>query len=81
MDARSFICCPIIYEEKALGILAVDNVKTKRPLFQSDISLLMGITPEIGISIHNAILIEAKEHQFRSLLQVLAAAIYARDPP
>ncbi|MBM2833286.1 MAG: hypothetical protein HW406_447 [Candidatus Brocadiaceae bacterium] len=80
MGAKAFICCPIIYEEKSLGILVVDNIKTKSPLLQSDISLLMGIAPGIGISIHNALLIEAKEHQFRSLLQVLAATIDARDP-
>jgi len=80
MGTRSFICCPIIYEEQSLGILAVDNLKTKRPLVQSDINLLMGIAPEIGISIHNAILIDAREYQFRSILQVLASSIDARDP-
>lgn len=79
MGIKSFICCPIIYEKKSLGILAVDNVKTKRPLCQSDISLLMGIAPEIGISIHNATLIETKERQFKSILLVLAASIDARD--
>lgn len=80
LGAKSFISCPIVYEEEPLGILAVDNIKTKRPLVQSDINLLMGIAPQIGISIHNAILTEVKEHQFRSILQVLAASIDARDP-
>lgn len=79
MGTKSFICCPIINEEESLGILAVDNIKTKRPLCQSDISLLMGISSELGISIHNAALIEAKERQFKSILQVLAASIDARD--
>jgi len=79
MGTKSFICCPIINEEDSLGILAVDNIKTKRPLRQSDISLLMGIAPEIGISIHNATLIETKERQFKSILLVLAASIDARD--
>jgi len=79
MGAKSFICCPIIYEGKSLGILAVDNIKTKRPLVQSDISLLMGVAPEIGISIHNCMLMEAKERQFKSIIQVLAASIDARD--
>ena len=80
IGSRSFICCPIIYEEESLGILAVDNIKTKRPLIQSDINLLMGIAPAIGVGIHNAMLIEAKEHQFRSMLKALAASIDARDP-
>jgi len=80
MGAKSFICCPIIYEDESLGILAVDNIKTKRPLIQSDINLLMGIAPEIAISIYNAMLIEARERQFKSIIQVLAASIDARDP-
>jgi len=80
MGTKSFICCPIVYEDESLGILAVDNIKTKRPLVQSNINLLMGIAPQIGISIHNAMLTETKERQFRSILQVLAASIDARDP-
>lgn len=80
MGAKSFICCPIVYEGESLGVLVVDNVKKKRPLGQSDVNLLMGITPEIGISIHNARLIDGAINQFKSVIQVLAASIDARDP-
>jgi signal transduction histidine kinase len=52
--AQSFICCPIVCEGESLGILAVDNLQTKRPLIRSDMSLLMGIAPVIGISINNS---------------------------
>jgi putative nucleotidyltransferase with HDIG domain len=79
LGSKSFICCPIICEDEAIGILAVDNLKSKRPLLQSDMSQLMGIAPMIGVSIRNAQLIEGKTLQFRSLLQVLAASIDARD--
>jgi HD-GYP domain-containing protein (c-di-GMP phosphodiesterase class II) len=79
MGTQSFICCPIIYEKESLGVLVTDNVKTKKPLLQSDMSLLMGIASEIGISIHNAALFDTKERQFKSILQVLAASIDARD--
>ncbi|HEY5974493.1 MAG TPA: HD domain-containing phosphohydrolase, partial [Geobacteraceae bacterium] len=80
LGAQSFICCPIICDGQSVGILAVDNVTSRRPLVQSDMSLLMGIAPVIGISIHNASLIDAKVRQFSSLLQVMAATIDARDP-
>jgi HD-GYP domain-containing protein (c-di-GMP phosphodiesterase class II) len=80
MGAKSFICCPIVYEEESLGILVVDTIKKKRPLGQSDVNLLMGMTPEIGISIHNARLIDDAISQFKSVIQVLAASIDARDP-
>jgi HD-GYP domain-containing protein (c-di-GMP phosphodiesterase class II) len=80
LGSQSFICCPIICDGEPLGLLAVDNLKTKRPLVQSDMNLLMGIAPVIGISIRNADLLEARVHQMRSILQVMAASIDARDP-
>ncbi|UFS70058.1 HD domain-containing protein [Geomonas sp. RF6] len=80
LGCESFICCPIISEGESIGVLAVDNPKSKRPLVHSDISLLMGIAPMIGISIHNANLMEAKFRQFSSFLKVMAASIDARDP-
>lgn len=79
MGARSFICCPIISHEESLGILAVDNKSTKRPLIQSDMSLLYVVAASIGSSLSNAELIESKIRQFNSLLQTLAASIDARD--
>jgi len=73
--AQSFICVPIMYEGEPLGILLVDNLRSKRPLTQSDMSLLMGIAPQIAISIHNAMsyqrLKESKdrEHNLRKLFE------------
>ena len=80
MGSQSFICCPIICDGQSIGILAVDNLRSKRPLVKSDLSLLMGIASVIGISIRNADLMEARQRQFSSILQVLAASIDARDP-
>jgi hypothetical protein len=80
LGSKSFICCPIICENESIGILAVDNLASKRPLIQSDISLLIGIASVLGISIRNAELLEARERQFQSILKTLAASIDARDP-
>ncbi len=67
LNAHSFICIPIVYERESLGVLFVDNLKSKRPLSQSDISLLTGIATQIAISIHNALsyqkLEESKERE------------------
>lgn len=79
IGSRALICCPIVCEEDTIGVLAVDNVKSKKPLVQSDISLLMGIASVIAISIRNSELIEARLRQFHSVLHVLAASIDARD--
>ena len=51
---QSFICVPLVYEGESLGVLLADNIQSKRPLSQSDISLLSGIATQIAISIHNA---------------------------
>jgi HD-GYP domain-containing protein (c-di-GMP phosphodiesterase class II) len=80
LGSQSFICCPIICDRESLGILAVDNLRSKQPLVQSDISLLMGIASVLGVSIRNADLHEAREKQFKSILLALAASIDARDP-
>ncbi len=79
IGTKSFICCPLIYGEESIGILAVDNIKSKRPLLQRDVNLLMGIAMEIAISLTNAKLLEMKERQFHSTLRALAASIDARD--
>lgn len=80
MGVKSFICCPIVYEGESLGVLAVDNLETKKPLVQSDINMIMGIAPQIAVSINNIKLIEARLKQFQSILQALVASTEARDP-
>ncbi len=80
LGTQAFICCPIVCDGKSVGILAVDNFKSKRVLVQSDMSLLLGITHVIGISIRNSQLLEARMRQFKSVVEVLAASIDTRDP-
>jgi len=79
LGTQSFICCPIVHDEESIGILAVDNLKSKRLLVQSDISLLQGFAPVIGVSIRNAALLDTTLRQFNSIVQVMAASIDARD--
>ncbi len=80
IGSQSFICCPIICEGRSIGILAVDNLQSKRALVESDLSLLLGIAHVIGISIRNVELLDDRNRQMQSILQTLAASIDARDP-
>ncbi len=75
IGVKSFICCPIVYEGEALGVLAVDNSSSKRPLLQRDVNLLMGIAPQLGICIRNV----RKEAHIRLLLSSTAEGIYGVD--
>jgi len=80
MNVKSFICCPIIFENESIGVLAVDNIETKKALVQRDVNLLMGIAPQIAVGIYNIRLVEARLRQFQSILQALVASTEARDP-
>jgi HD-GYP domain-containing protein (c-di-GMP phosphodiesterase class II) len=80
LGVRSFIACPIAYEDEPLGVLAVDNVRSKRPLLERDWNLLMGIAPQIAVCISNVRLNESRLRQFQSILEVLVATTEARDP-
>lgn len=84
MGSQSFICVPIVYKGESMGILMVDNVQTKKPLGQTEINLLMGIAPQIGISIRNAVSyqkIRESEELYRTIFESTATAniIVAED--
>jgi len=82
MKVSSFICVPIVFEQEAMGVLMVDNIRSKRPLTESDMSLLMGIAPQVAISITNATSFEktrASEERFRALGENAPDIIYTLD--
>lgn len=72
VGSKSLICLPIVYEGQSLGILAVDNIITKRPLTQSDLNLLMGVAYQTAVSIFSANAfkdLQQSEERFRSLYE------------
>ncbi|MBN1480020.1 PAS domain S-box protein [candidate division KSB1 bacterium] len=54
IKAHATIVVPIVYEKESLGILAVDNIQSKRAFTQTDVSLLSGLASEIAIGLANA---------------------------
>jgi signal transduction histidine kinase len=54
LGVKSFICAPIVCEGESLGILAVDDFNRDGELMESDLSLIRGVAPVIGIAIRNA---------------------------
>ncbi|MBW2437197.1 MAG: response regulator [Deltaproteobacteria bacterium] len=82
MGGRSVICIPIVYEQEPLGILAVDNIKSKTPLRQSDVNLLMGVTSQLATSIMNAMSfkrLEQSENKYRELVETANSIILRID--
>jgi len=82
MGVKSLICVPIVYENESLGILAVDNLKSKRPLTTSDINLLMGVASQTAVGINNAKSfqqIQESEKKYRELVENANSIIMRRD--
>jgi PAS domain S-box-containing protein len=82
MGVQSLICVPIIYENESLGILAVDNLKSKRPLTTSDMNLLLGVASQTAIGINNAKSfqrIQESEIKYRELVENANSIIMRRD--
>jgi len=72
LGVQALICVPIIYEEESLGILVVDNIRSKRPFTQSEVSLLMGIASQTAVSIINAMSFQKlrdSEDKYRTVLE------------
>jgi hypothetical protein len=51
LEVKSLICCPIIYANKSLGVLAVENWDPEKSPVQRDVNILMGVASQIGMSI------------------------------
>jgi len=84
IQGESFICVPIIFEKKALGVMAVDNSKSKVDLKQSDMNVLMGIASETAMSIVNAMSFEKikeSEQRYRLLSDNITDVISTLDLP
>ena len=80
IGSRSLICLPIVYENDSLGILAVDNINTKRPLTQSDMNLLMGVAYQTAVSIFGAMAykkLQDSEARYRSLYEKAPTAYFS----
>ena len=82
MGVRSLICVPLIYEKESIGILAVDNILSKRPLTQSDINLLMGVASQTAVSMANANSFQKlreSERKYRDLVESANSIIMRID--
>jgi PAS domain S-box-containing protein len=82
LGSQSLICVPIVHKEEALGILVVDNSKSKRPLQQTDLSLLIGVGSQLATSIVNAMSferIQESEKEYRELEETASSLILRVD--
>jgi GAF domain-containing protein len=67
MGASSVLGAPLITKGERVGILAVDNGRTDRPLAEADRNLLFAVASQIAGAVGSARLYEAVEQQNQSL--------------
>ena len=82
MGVQSLICVPIVFEKESLGILAVDNIRSKRPLTKSDMNFMMGIASQTAVSIANAMSfqkLQESEKKYRDLVENASSIIMRQD--
>ncbi|MFC2091344.1 adenylate/guanylate cyclase domain-containing protein, partial [Elusimicrobiota bacterium] len=53
IKSQSFVIVPLIFENKAFGIILADNPRHGRVLNQTDMSMILGIASQIAIGINN----------------------------
>ncbi|MGD9383547.1 MAG: ATP-binding protein [Desulfobacterales bacterium] len=82
MGVQSLICVPLVFENESLGILAVDNIRSKRPLTKSDMNFMMGIASQTAVSITNAMSfqqLQENEKKYRDLVENANSIIMRQD--
>ncbi|MFC1856775.1 GAF domain-containing protein, partial [Thermodesulfobacteriota bacterium] len=82
LGVRSMICVPILFEKESLGILAVDNVQSKKPFTESDMHLLMGVASQTAVGIVNTRSfnkVQENEKKYRDLVESANSIILRMD--
>jgi len=54
LKVKALICCPIIYQNDVLGIIAIDRKQDNAPFRDSDLNILMCLARMAGIAIYNS---------------------------
>ena len=80
--ARALICVPIVYENKTMGILVVDNHTSQKKLSQSDLNLMMGLASQVALAINNAESfrkLQNSEEKYRDIFENVSDFLYYHD--
>ncbi len=82
IKARALICVPIVYENRTMGILVVDNHTSQQKLSQSDLNLMMGLASQVAVAINNAESfrkLQKSEEKYRDIFENVSDFLYYHD--
>ncbi len=76
----SLISAPLIFEDKLLGVINVNNKRSRESYTEDDLKLLEGIANQASIAINNAQLYKNLQRAYLDTITSLANALDAKDP-
>lgn len=76
---HSFISAPLVAKGEVIGVLNVNNKRSKEPFTKDDFRFVKGVANEAAISIENALLYTSLEDSYIRSIMALTAAVDAKD--
>ncbi len=77
---RSLISAPLIFEGKVIGVINVNNKKSREAYTKDDLNFLEGIASQAAIAIRNAQLHADLRTSYVNIICAITNALEARDP-
>jgi HD-GYP domain-containing protein (c-di-GMP phosphodiesterase class II) len=79
-STKSLLSIPIVVEEKAIGVINVNNKVDGEPFDRVDLEILKGLANETSISMISARMRQADRTRLENLVRTLAKTLEAKDP-
>lgn len=76
---HSFISVPLVVKDEAIGVININNKRSRQPFTEDDFRFIKGIANEAAIAIENALLYSSLEDTYLRTVMALTSAIDARD--
>jgi len=69
IETKAMLCCPMIHENKLMGILQVINIRVAEPFNSSHEKNIIAVAQMLAIAFHNnSKFVQAKPHKFSHLI-------------
>lgn len=76
---HSFISIPLVVKDEVVGVINVNNKRSRQPFTEDDLRFIKGVAAEAAIAIENARLYTSLEDTYIRTVMALTSAIDAKD--
>ncbi|MBI2871240.1 MAG: HD domain-containing protein [Candidatus Omnitrophica bacterium] len=77
---HSLLSSPLICKDTLLGVINVNNKRSRKPFTEGDLDVLNGIASLAAIALHNAKLHEDLQKVYLEVMNAFTSALWAKDP-